>query len=335
MRLLRILIITVCFSAIIAGIALAAEINVNVAVKIGGPDKPSNGSGGFTIDEGTYGRVSFTFPENTDNFRVTSWGGRQGPVTRVLGKEKYSSFSENDIILMTDLYLKPSITTDRKIRVTGVMINLTKSGKSKPGLFAYSEEKFDIVLPDVGTSAVKLDTGIPGKEIYLDISAKSTEEMSYKPSITRDVLFESEYSLYNENTKKYELKNCRVILGFAVDDSDAKGTAFNKKVFLLPDNDSLLFTNSFEINKPRWNRDNTLTFDFEVIHIYSINPENTPAFPWEIKSEKTTMIISSKEITVSPGERTEIEIPAPENSLLPFKSKEIIVLTNNINKTRR
>ncbi len=88
MRLLRILIITVCFSAIIAGIALAAEINVNVAVKIGGPDKPSNGSGGFTIDEGTYGRVSFTFPENTDNFRVTSWGGKQGPVTRVLGEEK-------------------------------------------------------------------------------------------------------------------------------------------------------------------------------------------------------------------------------------------------------
>lgn len=334
MRVIRLLMIAVCFTAMIAGVVLASGINVNVAVKTGGPDKLSSGSGGFTVDGDNYGRVSFTFPENIDNFRVTSWGAKQGPVTRFLGEEKYSSLSGNDIVLMTDLYLKPSITAKRKIRLTGVMVNLRKSGKGKPGLFAYSEEKLDIVLSNAGTSAVKLDTGIPGKEIYLDISAKSTEEMSYKPSARRDVLFKSEYSLYNENSKKYELKNCRVDLGFAVDDPDGKGTAFNKKVFPLPGNDSLLFINSFEINKPRWNRDNTLTFDFEVTHIYSVNPENTPAFPREIKSEKTTMIVFSKEITVSPGERTEIEISSPENSLLPFKAKEIIVLTNNITETR-
>ena len=310
----------------------ASDININVAVKTNGPDKPSRGSGGFWVDEGNYGRVSLTFPEDIDNFRVTSYGAKQGPVTRILGEEMYASSGNNEIALMSDLYLRPSVTAKGEIRLNGAMINMTRGGKSP--LFDYSEQKIDFILAGDSHHLVKLSGSQSGKDIYLDISAKSNGDLIYTPKTIRYAELETEYSLFNESTQSFELQGCRASLGFSDSQEEGEGTISNRKFFRLSDKDSLLFISSFDMSNPEWNSDNSLTFDFDIVHIYAINPENTASFPNEIHGERTTIVTSSKRITISPGEKTEIEIPASKESLLPFKSKETIMLSHDFEEWR-
>lgn len=310
----------------------ASDINVNIAVKTGGPDKPSSGSGGFVVDEGDYGRVSLTFPQDLGNYRVTSFGVKQGPVTRILGDEMYGASGDSEIALMSDIYLRPSVTSKGEIRLDGAMINMSREANTL--LYNYSEEKIEFVLAKDGHHLVKLGCPRPGEDIYLDITANSTAEMIYAPTTTKYATLQTEYSLYNQDERKFELQECRAQLGFSSDDENASGSTSNWKIFDLPEDDSLLFISSFEVDKPRWESDGSLSFDFDLVHIYSINPENTASFPNEIKGEKTTIVTSSKKITISPGEKTEIEIPASTNSLLPFNAKETIILTFNADESR-
>lgn len=310
----------------------ASDIDINVAVKTDGPDKPSSGSGGFTVEEGNFGRVSLTFPKNINNYRVTSFGAKQGPVTRFLGEENYSSVTDNEIALMTDMYLRPSVTAKGEIRLDGAMINMERGANTL--LYDYSEEKIDIILAKDGHHLVKISSSPPGRDIYLDITANSTADLIYAPKTIRYAALKTEYSLYNLDTRKFELQGCRAELGFSDDDENASGSTSNWKIFDLSKNDSMLFISSFEVGSPKWESDSSLTFDFDIVHIYSINPENTVSFPNEIKGERTTIVTSSKKITISPGEKTEIEIPASKNSLLPFKAKETIILLYNVDDSR-
>jgi len=310
----------------------ASEINVNVAVKTNGPDKPSSGSGGFWVDAGSYGRVSLTFPKDVDSYRITSSGSKQGPVLRYIGDDTYQVSGDNDVALMSDIYLKPSVTAKGEIRLDGAVINISKGQKSL--LYDYSEEKIDLILTKDGHQLVKLSNSPEGKDIYLEISASSGGNLIYDHKTSRYGTLQTEYSLFNEDTKKYELQGCKATLGFSDDEDEATGSTSNKKFFRLSDKDSLLYISSFDMNTPVWNSDNSLTFDFDLVRFYILNPDNTALFPNEIKGERTTIVTSLKKITISPGEKTEIEIPPSANSELPFDAKETIILTYEMEKSQ-
>lgn len=305
-----------------------ADIDVDVAVKIGGPDKPSSGSGGFVVEEDQYGRVSLTFPDNVDKFSIISYGTKQGPVTRMLGEENRPSSKNDKIALMSDIYLKPSITANAELRLRGAMISMLRGANTL--LYEYSEEKLDFVLEKGAHHLMKLHFPSPDRDIYLDITAKSSSDLTYQPKKTIYATLTTRYSLYNQDARKFEMQESEAELGFAGDDETASGSTSNWKMFDLPGGDSLLFISSFEMGNPRWESDGSLTFDMDLIHIYSLNPEITSTFPDDINGERTTIVTSSKKITVSPGEETEIEIPASKNSLLPFQSKETIILACEI-----
>ena len=73
-----------------------------------------------------------------------------------------------------------------------------------------------------------------------------------------------------------------------------------------------------------------ITFKLGISHMYLLNPKNYSPDASELNSERTTMVNFSKVITLSPSAETEIEIPSDKDSPLPFKAKEIIVLTTKV-----
>ena len=112
------------------------------------------------------------------------------------------------------------------------------------------------------------------------------------------------------------------------DKSHGDSKCIFKKIFNLANGDILLYVSTCEINNSVWNDDGTVSFDFLLSHIYAINPKDTGMVSPELKAEEVSMTMFSKRLTVQTGERTEIDIPADADSPLPFRSGELIALTN-------
>ncbi len=297
-----------------------------------GQKKPPAVSGGFTLTENKYGRASFTYFKNEGRSSITVPGDYQLPITHLLSEYEPQTTAD-EIFLVADLYLKASPTKEKLVRLKGVLIKLTRAENKTSPLFEYSEEELDFVLPQDGIQTIPVNDNYNGKQIYLDISLHTKEEMVYKEKRSRRVSFDSEYYLYNKDTKKNELsaKGCRLILSA---DTENKANCLQQKIYNLSGGDSLLYLASYEIKNSAFIEPNQIKFQLEVSHIYAINPIRDESFPQELKSDKTTVILFNKEITAGIGERTEIEIPQDKSSQLPFNSRETIVLINSVKEVK-
>jgi len=283
----------------------------------------------FTLPENKYGRASFTFFKGLGGFEITFRGDSQVPVTRLLS-ESGAPVSAGQIFLAADLYLKASSAEGGLIRLKGILMKLTQAESKGAPLFEYSEEELDFILPNNGTKSIPIGDDQGGKRIYLDLSVRAEGELVYKQRITRSVSFDTEYYLYNLDTEKYELEGRGCVLGLGLDTQVGKATCFKQKVYKIHRGDSLLYIAAYEIKNPTLSGPNEIKFQLEVSHIYAVNPIMDGSRPEELKSDKTTVVLFNKEITAKIGEKTEIEIPQDKGSLLPFNSKETIVLVNSV-----
>ncbi len=294
-------------------------------------------SGAFTVKENRYGKVSFTFFKGLRQINILTSGDAQIPATRLLAENEPPVSPEN-IFLGSDLYLEASPAEGSSVHVKGVLIQLTQAESRNSPLFEYSERKLDFVLPDNGKMNLLLGEDKGGKQVFLDISVKTKGELAYKlaykEKITRHVVFNTAYRLYNLDTRKNEIENTGCILGLDVGAEDDKVSCFNQKVYKLQGADSLLYISAYEIKNPTFLEPNKIKFQIEVSHTYAINPNMDQTRHKEIKSDKTTVILFHKEITAAIGEKTEIEIPQDRETLLPFKYKEKIVLKYSIKEAK-
>src|SRR3990170_1679165 len=218
-------------------LATKTEYQIEIsAYKVESGKKTEWGKGSFSVKEDRYGQGNFTFSKGLEqvSFRVGS--GDLGPFTRLLS-ETGPEVSAEKVFLAADLYLKASPSEGGLIRVEGFLIKLTQAESEGSPLFKYSEEELDFVLPNSGTKSISLDN----KQIYLDVSVSPKEELRYKPRIIRSVSFDTEYYLYNLNTKKYEMESKGCVLGLALDTPVGKATCFKQKVYKIPGGDSLLY----------------------------------------------------------------------------------------------
>lgn len=296
-------------------------------------EKTVFGSGGFTVKENKYGKVSFTFFKGLKQVNILTSGEAQVPAIRLLG-ENEPSLSPEKIFLGSDLYLKASPAEGKSIHVKGILIQLTQAESEDSPLFKYSERKLDFVLPDNDNMTLFIGEGKSGKQVFLDISIQAKGELVYKEKITRHVTFNTEYYLYNLDTRKNEMENLGCILGLDVGTESEKVTCFNQKVYKLQGTDSLLYISSYEIKDVSSDSKDQIKFLLEVGHIYLINPIMDGSHPEELKSDKTTGFFFNKEITAKIGERTEIEIPQDKGSFLPFNSKETIILITSVKEVK-
>lgn len=298
-----------------------------------GQKKTATGFCSFTVEEGTFGRAGFTFYKD-GGYSTTCAGGVTGPIKR-LSTETQSKVSAAEVVLTADLYLKAFATKDRNIHLKGTLIKLTQAGQKNSPLFEYSEEELDYILPNDGKRSLLLLDNYDGKQVYAELTVRAEGELAYAEKVTQRVWFETEYYLYNEDSKKYELegKNCR--LGLIIDSPGGKATCSRPKVFKLTKGDSLLYRTEYEIKEPTIVDQGRIKFQLEVRHAHFLNPIMDHLRPEVLHSDKNTVVVFNKEITVAKGERIEIEIPQTKGSLLPFKSKETIVLINSIEEVKK
>jgi hypothetical protein len=289
--------------------------------------------GGFTVPQNRYGRVSITYYNDGKRIGITAAGDVQGPVTRLIS-ERGPRVTAGEILFAADLYLKGSPAPGKSIHVKGVMTEMSRAEAEGSPLFEYSERKLDFVLPSNGKNTILISDEYDGKQIYLDITVGTDAEMINKEKMTHHVSFDTEYYLYNQDAKRYELEGKDCVLGMDLDTSGEETTCFWEKIYALSGGDSLLYMVVCAIRNPRFRGSEKIKFELEISHIYALNPVTEEPWPEELRSDKTTVILFSKEITAAFGERTEIEIPQEKDSLLPFKSKETIVLKNSVKEIR-
>lgn len=313
----------------IASVLQAAELTeftVRVSVRAEGEHQSATGTGSFAVTENNYGRINIALQDDGKGLRIVALGSEQKPVSYF--QESAGVRFKDGFQVIADLYLKPNLTESGEIHLTGMLSRMTDVTTNGSPLYEYWERELDFIIPDGGVCSINLEKESESNKIYLDISAYIAGLSADEQELDRRAIFETEYGLFNEDTREIELKGEKCILTFSTSGPGGQSECNYRKIFTLPAGDLLLYASAYKIENVIWNNDGTLTFDFELTHLYAINPEDTSADASELKSDKTTMTMLSRTVTVQPGERTEIEIPADKDSPLPFRARELIVLVN-------
>jgi len=308
---------------------VAADFHVELAVAIQGARGVTRGSGGFWVEEGSFGRISVTVPNDPGSFCIHVAGSKQTPATHFTNAGG-SAYTAGDIQAMLDFYLAPKAAPEGRIRLTGYLLKSSRSTPAGDPLFAYSEKPLDFVMANGGEEIFHVGVGVPEKTIFFTLSVEATGELTYQADTLRRLRFESEYILYIKDRREDELKagNCTLII--PADNSEGGGACHQRKVFGLPNGDTLLFICSYTMEKAVVDVDNVVAFNIKVLHTYAVNPVDIGAAPEDIRSQKTVVTKFSRRITSHQGERIEIEIPADADNPLPFASRETIFLTGSI-----
>ena len=299
---------------------------ITVSISADSPGRTSKGSAGFTVSENQYGKVSITLFDDLNQFRLQAVGSRQIPFNYLL--ENGSTFLDNNFRQIIELYLRPTIMANGKILIEGVIHKLSRSQNQPEPLYAYNENRIKFDIENGGEFPLKLETNQTGKKVNLIIRAITAGDLTYKPKTYDNVTFRTDYSFYNITDKKYEMKDRHCTLGLIVNNERSQGNCSHRKLFHLNNGDLLLFLSTYSINNLFRNPDKSVAFDFEVAHIYALNPEDTSATANELKSDKTSVKMFNRRVTVAQNEKTEIEIPVDKSGPLPFEAKETILLFN-------
>ena len=306
---------------------LASDFDISVEVITASKGESSQGAGGFLVNQHEYGRVGLAFPENLNDFDISSSGTMQVPISRLdSGNDKHSQ-AKSAPFLMADIYLKPSLSRNGNTHLDCFVSKFVKNSGKDSQLYSFSESTFDIELSNNEPYDYKLFSDQAGDSIILRFSAEKMGGMDYVSKDVSNIWLTEEYSLVNLKTGKIEAHG-KCSLGFG-GEADGVGNCWQQLIVPLPEGDTLLYIALSEVKNIRFASQNKVTFDFEVWHIYALNPKDYNNKADDLKSENMSVQILSKEITIDLNRQTEIEIPVDSNQVLPFEAKEIFILTSD------
>ena len=330
---------------LLSGVVLADDdvpmFTVRAIVKVEGANGASSGSGAFTLPENEYGRIVLAFYQNGKSFRVLAAGSHVGPV-RHLSKEFYAQADPDGLTMTVDLCLKTRVTEDGRIRLSGLMTQMSRAENQDEPLFIYSEEKIKCLLSSDDAEELAIKSAPPWENIRVQISVTSDDQLVFEPKSFTEITFKGEYSLYNEAAKKIEVEEgCGVLIfpgGF--DDDVSRGACYHKKTFPMPNGDSLMLMTSHGISEIRQNDDGRISYELEVTRHYAVNPYQADSIvhggsfislgEHGIAADRMTVTRFSRTITARPGEKTVIEIPSDEDNPLGFPFTERVELITTV-----
>lgn len=326
--------------------SLASEtdnIYVKVSVKVKGAEHINSGSGGFSVPDNEYGRITLDFYGNGQSFRVRSYGAHVGPVLH-LTQQDGRTIHSGDLLMTNDIYLKPRVNEHGEIELTGYLIRMTRANDDDPPLYEFSEERLEFILPNGGSARLKKGNLPHGKDIELEISAHADNPLIHQPRTERYMELNGSYSLYNEDSGEFETKDCRCELGMPLNSPGNIGSCSFRNTFLLDSGDSVLLLTTYSIAGTKWHDNHSLSFNFDMARSYALNPVATDTVrsggvfinlgEYGLAADKIIVRHFHREITVRVGEKTEIEIPSDDDNPLPFSFVERIVLTNEVKTTK-
>ncbi|MCK4462070.1 MAG: hypothetical protein KAW46_09695, partial [candidate division Zixibacteria bacterium] len=156
MKALLILLTTLLLSGVVLADDDGPMFTVRAIVKADGANGTSGGSGSFTLPENEYGRIILAFYKNGTSFRVLAAGPKVLPGQHL--SEKYCQPADSDGLTLTiDLCLKARITEDGRIRLSGLMAQMTRAQNQDEPLFTYSEEKIKCLLSSGGSKELTIE----------------------------------------------------------------------------------------------------------------------------------------------------------------------------------
>ncbi len=321
--------VLILFCGIIGSAEENGLFHIQVSVAPNQTRQASLGSGGFMVPDGVFGRISIIFGDDLDQFVIKSAGSLQIPISRNLDTGPAQG-SMNNASMVLDIYLKPEMTPEGKIQLTGVLDKSTRMKGVTQTAYIYTEDKLDYIMDSGGRKELAVGSGVPGESIKLTFTVDAIGDISSKPQTVRQVTFESDYSLYDNDAGEYLTRDCHCALGMTTDYKEGAGSCLFRMTFHLADTGILLYISDFSIDHVSWNEAGSISFNFTANHLYAFNPEDTLAMPDDINSEKMTVTVLNKSITALPGEKLEIEIPGDPDSPLPFHPTETIILRNTV-----
>ena len=322
--------------------SLASEtdnIYVKVSVKAEGTEHSNSGSGGFSVPDNEYGRITLTFYGNGQSFRLRSSGAHVGPVLH-LTQQDGQVIHSGDLLMTNDIYLKPRVNENEEIVLTGYLTRMTRANEDDPPLYEFSEEKLEFILPNGGSARLKRENLPHWKSIELEISAHTDDPLIHQPRTERYMDLNGSYSLYNEDSGEFETKDCRCELGMPLSAPGNHGSCLFRNTFHLDSGDSVLLLTTYSIAGTKWHDNHSVTFDFDMARSYALNPVDADTVPSDgvlinlgehrLAADKMIVRHFHREIRARAGEKTVIEIPSDDDNMLPFEFTERVILATTV-----
>jgi len=338
MRHITAALLIILLASVVTAAPDPANIHIKVSASAEGTTGYSSGSGGFQVADNEYGRVTFSFYGDGQSWRCRAAGSRVGPVWH-LGQPDDETVHRSELTMSVDMYLKPRINKYQEIEVTGEMISMVRANDDDPALYTYNEEKLEFILPNGGNAHITRKNVSPWKSVDFEITAR-TDEPVYQPRTERYLNLTADYLLYNSEADKFEAKDRQCTLGMPVGGPQGAGSCVFHHTFSRDSGDSVMLLTSITVGGTQWRGDSTLSFTFDMIRSYALNPvkgKNLVGHGATINMEEGTLAADKviyrdfhREITIRAGEKTEIEIPSDSDNMLPFDFTETIVLTNEV-----
>ncbi len=303
----------------------AITFKVRVAVVTGDSLSEVLGSGEFSVPADQYGRVVIALYQNEHDFFVKALGSIQQPITFLLDETKKGSTSEIDLLL--DLYLKPTITAGQDIEFEGTLNQMSPAAEEQPTSFTYREDGLNFSIPNGGEHRLNVTSESSRRKIALLVSAFTPDNLEDRISDQAPPVFETSYSLYNEDDQKYEIENHTCRLGQELDDLSTNNECTIRKQFSLGDGKFIDYAITYRLEKTGEGKDQSLLLNFYANRTTTIKTKKKNWLGESVTEIKTVEKSFSKAVTTELGEQLEITIPADNSIELPFDAWEKIIVT--------
>jgi hypothetical protein len=315
------------------------EIEVQVVTKENQEDRVSSGT--IVVKDGQAAMVNVVLFAN-GSYRISSsqsWAGVSESSDR-----SGTVIFESELAALVDLSLSPSRADDGGIRIEGTMETMRRAMASGKPRYEIVTDAIDSVLEgaviDKGSvraaNSLDLLVKMPNGDTRLRVTAHRKHEVPERPTKgsgkVRPVTFETEYSLYNEDARKFEEPGQKCAVFYRGQGSERDKCCMWYDYFPRPEGDSLLYFIEYWVRDLRWIDDDSFSVRVEVMRVTSTN--TAPFDPTEKQISFNDAVVSqhSKLVTTRAGEVLDVVLEKESNSPLPFTAVEKIRLKSTVGR---
>jgi hypothetical protein len=300
------------------------------------------GSGKMIVKEGESASVNVMLFAG-GSYRIGSAQSSAG-VSRSADRGGTVTF-EDELAAVVDLTLMPSPYGDNGYRIEGTMETMRRVEESGKPRYEIAADPIDLLFYGTRTEKGKvastrcndLVVKTPRGERYLRILVNriggEPDQSADTTGWARPVTFETEYSLYNEDARRFEEagKTCSFTC-------DGRRTVLAKSrcrwydYFPLPDGDSLLYYTEYWVGDIQWIDDDRFSVRVQVMRAYSTNTNSFDTTGEQIQFQDAMLTQQTKVIATRVGEVLEIVLEKETDPELPFTPLEKIRLKSSLGR---
>jgi TonB family protein len=176
-----------------------------------------------------------------------------------------------NVLAIVNLYVKPELTGDNKIRLKGKLKKMFNTKRSGEPLFKMSEEKLDFKIENNGEKIFTIEPESGGEKIRFKLTGNS-KNGKFQYTNNGIIAYKALYSLYNEETNKYDIDNDTCFLSFIPGGNKDEMICSHRKVYRLKNGDSLLYMVVYNIDDAVSGKNGSVDITISVNRHFFLNP---------------------------------------------------------------